>query len=187
MTSRRSAIVTLPSARALRSACADVIARWHLREPPLEWGIAKESISIEGDGLLADGAGLCLINCFQWHLEDECRAHYGDQARIGALKQAIDASNARRVRCIDELDARIVRHIAAPGENGAVALTTPGNLLDRISILELKRHHAGGATAAMLAEQLEDAQRGLDALFADLAAGRQRVKLYGTTKIYADG
>jgi hypothetical protein len=177
-------VTQLPSAEALSRACVDVIVRWHEHEPALDWSVTEASIRIDGDGLAVETARLCLVNCFQWHLEDECRASYDDHGRIAALKHAIDASNARRVRRIDELDERIVRDLAAPGENGTPALVTPGNLLDRISILELKRYHARGAAAAGIDEQLDDVRRGLDALFADIAAGRQRVKLYGTTKIY---
>lgn len=174
----------LPSAEALSRACADVIVRWHEREPALDWNAAQASIRIDGDGLLAETARLCLVNCFQWHLEDECRDCYDDHERIAALKHAIDASNARRVRRIDELDARILAEVGAPGETGTLALVTPGNLLDRISILELKHHHARGDTAGGIVEQLNDVRQGLDALLADIAAGRLRVKLYGTTKIY---
>lgn len=174
----------LPSAASLGALCGAVVARWHDDEPPLEWEEAQACVRIARDGLEGDTARLCLVNCFQWHLEDECRASYDDLARLGALKRAIDESNARRVRCIDELDARIVRELAPADGAGAVALITPANVIDRISILELKRYHARGEKAAVVAEELADARNGLDVLLADLASGRQRVKLYGTTKIY---
>jgi hypothetical protein len=186
MTSRPDGHLTrLPSAEALSRACADVVVRWHELEPALEWTAVEASFRIDGGGIADETARLGLVNCFQWHLEDECRASYDDHPRIAALKHAIDASNARRVRQVSALDERILRDLAPPpGESGPLALVTPGNLLDGISILELKRYHAPRSTAAGLDEQLDDVRRGLDALLADIAAGRQRVKLYGPTKIY---
>ena len=132
---------------------------------------------------------LCLVNCFQWHLEDECRVRYDNANRLAALKRDIDDSNRRRVACIDAIDERLIRELGdrdGSSETEPVALITPGNLLDRISILELKRYHAGTGTdaAAMVVEQLDDACRGLDRLVSDLVSGRERVKLYRTVKLY---
>ena len=178
--------VSLPSARELARACAALVSAWHRGEPPLEWDVAVTAFP-RSDGWLGDASALALINCFQWHLEDECRERYDDAARLAALKHGIDDSNARRVACIDAIDERLVLEldgVAAGSE--PVALVTPGNLLDRISILELKRYHAapGSAAAAVVAEQLEDACDGLDRLVADLASSRQRIKLYRTIKLY---
>lgn len=188
MTHQSDSHVSMPLARELAAACAAVVADWHRREPPLEWEAAVASFP-PSDGWLADVSGLALINCFQWHLEDECRARYGDAARLGALKRDIDDSNGRRVTCVDAIDQRLVRELdGVAGGDGSepVALITPGNLLDRISILELKRYHAvpGGDAAGIVLEQLDDACRGLDRLVADLASARQRMKLYRTVKLY---
>jgi hypothetical protein len=180
--------VSMPPGRELAAACAAVVVDWHRREPPLEWEVAVASFPLSG-GWGGDVRGLALINCFQWHLEDECRTQYGDVARLGALKREIDHSNARRVACIDAIDERFVReldgHAVGDGRE-PVALITPGNLVDRISILELKCYHAAAAgdAAEAVLEQLDDACLGLDRLVADLASARQRMKLHRTVKLY---
>ena len=180
--------VSMPPGHELAAACAEVVVDWHRREPPLEWEVAVASFPLSG-GWGGDVRGLALINCFQWHLEDECRTQYGDVARLGALKREIDDSNARRVACIDAIDERFVReldgHVGGDGRE-PVALTTPANLVDRISILELKRYHAapGGNAAEAILEQLDDACHGLDGLVADLASARQRIRLHRTVKLY---
>jgi hypothetical protein len=185
-------VVTTPPGRELAAACESLISSWHRREPALEWNAACAAFpGADGDWTNAI-TKLCLINCFQWHLEDECRARYADSNRLAALKRDIDESNRRRVRCIDAIDERVFRELDGAvdrGDTKPVALVTPGNLLDRISILELKRYHAppGSGLAAIAAEQLDDACRGFDMLVEDLASARQRMKLYRTVKIYGSG
>ena len=182
---------TLPRARELTAACRRTIVEWHEREAPLDWEVAAPALARAGDGWPAAVANLCLVNCFQWHLEDECRTSAAEPARLAHLKREIDASNGRRVRAVDAIDARLARELGDGGRADAsapVALVTPGNLLDRITILELKRHHARDPeVAAIVEEQLEDSCLGLDRLVADLAARRQRMKLYPTVKLYGDG
>ena len=178
--------LSLPLARDLAGACAELVADWHRREPPLDWEVVQPSFPC-GRGWLGDVAALALINCFQWHLEDECRARYDDPVRLAALKREIDGSNARRVARVDAIDERLVRELDSEARGSEpVALVTPGNLLDRISILELKRYHAdpGGDAAAVVREQLADACDGFDRLVADLRSARQRLKLYRTIKLY---
>ncbi|MDX6400572.1 MAG: hypothetical protein QOF27_1178 [Gaiellaceae bacterium] len=184
--------VTTPPGRALAAACESVIRGWHQREPALEWDAVSAAFSTGDGGLTNAVTGLCLINCFQWHLEDECRVRYADTDRLAALKREIDESNRRRVRCIDAIDERLVRELNCAVDRGgteAVVLITPGNLLDRISILELKRYHAprGSEAAAIVEEQLDDACLGFDRLIADLAAAKQSLKLYRTVKLYGPG
>jgi hypothetical protein len=185
-------VVTTPPGRELAAACESLILSWHRREPALEWDAASTAFpGTDGDSTNAV-TNLCLINCFQWHLEDECRARYADTNRLAALKRDIDASNRRRIRCIDAIDERVFRELDGAVDRGGtepVALVTPGNLLDRISILELKRYHAppGSDLATIVAEQLDDACSGFDLLIDDLASARQRLKLYRTVKLYGSG
>jgi hypothetical protein len=181
--------VSIPPGRELAAACGALIGSWHRREPPLDWDAAAALFPGVEDDWTSSVTRLCLINCFQWHLEDECRARYDDSERLAELKRRIDDSNRRRVLCIDAIDERLVRELGdADGSSGAepVALITPGNLLDRISILELKRCHAASRrdVVALVEEQLEDACRGFDRLVSDLVSARQRVKLYPTVKLY---
>jgi hypothetical protein len=176
---------TLPPASDLAAVCRELIHAWHREEPPLDWQAVCASFAAP-DGDWPDAvARLCLINCFQWHLEDASRAAYADSLRLAELKREIDASNGRRVRWIDELDERLLEELGVTGDGSApVAALTPGDLLDRITILELKRGHAGGEQQAMLDEQIGDACDALDRLVSDLACARQRVRRYRTVKLY---
>lgn len=175
----------IPTAGDLAAVCRELIDAWHREEPPLDWPAVCAAFA-GGDGGWPDAvARLCLINCFQWHLEDASRAAYSDALRLAELKREIDASNGRRVRWIDELDERLLEELGVTGDGPApVAAVTPGNLLDRITILELKRCHAERDLRAMLDEQVGDACDALDRLVADLACARQRVKRYRTVKLY---
>lgn len=103
----KPSVLDMPSGDAMTELLRTVIRRWHEIEPPLEW-TAVERACPAGDGSLgACIAHVGLINCFQWHLEDECRAHYERPSVLAQLKHAIDASNRRRVLAIDEIDRRI--------------------------------------------------------------------------------
>jgi hypothetical protein len=185
--------LSIPSGRELSETCAAIVDDWHRLAPTLDWGAVSSAFAPASDGWAGAAAALCLVNCFQWHLEDECRAVYRHAVRLAALKRAIDESNRRRVARIDEIDERLVRQLGAgsdpDGEVDHVALVTPGYLLDRISILELKRYHAPPASelVAALADELADVRRGFDRLIDDLVCGRQRVRLYRTVKLYGAG
>ena len=181
--------MTLPQASELAASCAELIDAWHRRRPPLDWEVVTNVLREVDDGWTGMVLDLCLVNCFQWHLEDECRVRYDDPQAVAGLKRAIDESNTRRVQRIDAIDARLADALgleAKPGESVPVALVTPGNLLDRISILELKRYHVGSQekVAALLREELDDACSGFDRLVADLVSSRQTLKRYGTVKLY---
>ena len=189
MTGDRAGLaVSIPPARELAAACAARICDWHDRSLPLDWEAVTAAFPSAEPGWITAVVDLCLINCFQWHLEDECRAHYADHLQLAALKRDIDESNRRRVASVDAIDERLVGELAGEraGSTEPVALITPGNLLDLISILELKRYHApvGSEVVRILEEQLDDACDGFDALIDDLVHGRQRVKLYRTVKLY---
>jgi hypothetical protein len=78
---------------------------------------------------------------------------------------------------------------------------TPGMMIDRLSILELKRFHTEEEVAraadeqhvqrnqerlAVLKEQREDLREALDALWAEVMSGKRRFKLYRQMKMYND-
>jgi Protein of unknown function (DUF4254) len=187
----------LPSAFEMSSVLREMIERWHQINPPLAWETAQLSFPEDLSTLKGEIQQLGLINCFQWHLEDECRAHYSWPAILANLKRDIDLSNQRRVCMIDVIDEEILRVLCMQdreADNACVALTTPGNLMDRLSILELKRYHAQGMDSSKLAltkvkldlieEQITDLCTGTDNLIRDLLAGRQSLKVYRTIKLY---
>jgi hypothetical protein len=190
----------IPSGSQADAIFRDLISRWHQTQPELQWPVVLRHFPSDLATLSGQIEQLGLINCYQWHLEDECRGHYASQSVLAELKHAIDESNHRRVRAIDLIDEAYARQLQARSRaNGLAhpALITPGALMDRLSILELKRYHAEHAdartlphadrTAALLREQIADLCQGVDAFVQDLLAGRVRLKLYPSVKLYGSG
>jgi hypothetical protein len=136
-----------------------------------------------------------------WHEEDEARDPEATPEKIVRIKKAIDRLNQRRNDLTERIDRMLLE---AAGEQRAEAplhSETPGMMIDRLSILELKRFHteeeiaraAGEEHAqrnrerlAVLNEQRGDLSDALDALWADVSAGRRRFKLYRQMKMYND-
>ena len=76
-----------------------------------------------------------------WHEEDQARDPEATPERIVEIKRAIDRLNQRRNDLMERID-RVL--LAGAGEQRAEAplhSETPGMMIDRLSILELKRFH----------------------------------------------
>ena len=181
-----------PSARELAGSFRAQVEAWHLHDPLLDWKAVTQLFALDGETGTAGLRYLAFVNCFQWHLEDRCRAVYEQPERLAALKQEIDASNARRVRAVDGIDRHVAARLEAlhPPGGARIALVTPGALADRLSILVLKRYHAaarsdGKQLLGVLADQIADLCDGTDALLADLMGGRLRLKFYPTVKLFS--
>lgn len=206
------AATSLPDLARLRAIIDEVIAAWHEHEPAIvDWPAAETLVACP---LAADTAGwaplvwrLQLVNTFQWHEEDRSRAHDAGDAVLAAVKRSIDASNRRRVQTIDALDAHLVAaasvlDVARP--DAQLHSETPGSIIDRLTVLALKRFHlaealeaaraaddAGTARAmqrrlATVSEQFGDLAGCLERLLADVTTGRVRLKLYRQVKVYRD-
>ena len=194
----------LPGAEELSAVLREVIARWHdLAVEPGDWEEAGRVLPSRHSGWRGLAENLQLINTFQWHEEDRSRAHDAGDSVLAAVKRSIDASNARRVRAVEICDAAAVELVAAAGLHAPQAplhSESPGSIVDRLSVLELKAWHAReqrdtAADAARtdlservagIEEQIADLGGCLDRLFADIAAGRLRIKLYRQVKLYRD-
>lgn len=70
-----------------------------------------------------------------WNLEDQARSSTADDATIAKVKRAIDAANGQRHHIIADIDAGF-RLASAP--EGRRYSETPGELCDRLIILDLK-------------------------------------------------
>ena len=185
---------------------ADVVARWHAAEtagPVADWEAALAAVPPRlPAGWPATVERLQLINTFQWHEEDKSRDHGATDAVQAAVKRSIDASNRRRVQTVDRLDGMIVAGLAQrPGFAPEAPLNSesPGSIIDRLSVLALKIHHVAEARDALapgadrdamqarldgLVGQRDDLGGCLDALLADIRAGRKGLKLYRQVKVY---
>lgn len=124
-----------------------------------------------------------------WDLEDKVRAATAPRS-IARLKADIDRTNLARHAAVKVIDAAVLaryRRGRTAGERGAVIDSASiGQMLDRLSILALKRARVVGPTAhALAAAQWAHALACLDRAVAALVAGRWvhhpagEVKQYG--------
>jgi hypothetical protein len=139
-----------------------------------------------------------------WHREDAARDPQAGAEAIAEVKRAIDGLNQRRNDLMECVDRKLLE--CAPQTAGASAVPlhseTPGMMIDRLSILELKRFHTAeemersGTSAEhrerncarmlVLNEQRNDLTHCLDELWREVMAGRKRFKLYRQLKMYND-
>lgn len=178
-----------PEAGALAALCDGLIEAWLARQAACPgWTETERAFPPEGAGWRPLAARLQLINAFQWREEDRSRDPAADDAALAAIKRVIDASNGRRVRAVEALDAFVVGGLEGAGllAGGApLHSESPGSIVDRLTVLALKRRHARDRDRlALLDEQWRDLLGCLDRLGADVAGGRVRVKLYRQVKLY---
>jgi len=196
---------SLPQLPRLQEIIDRVIDAWHARERTLvDWETTERVLAGPTEPEWERLAWrLQLINAFQWHEEDRSRVHDANDAVLAAVKRSIDASNARRVQTIDALDVHLVDAAAmdaVPAPDALLHSETPGSIIDRLTVLALKRYHVAEALAAgdpadrpamqarlaTLDEQYADLASCLDRLFSDVRSGRVRLKLYRQVKVYRD-
>jgi hypothetical protein len=197
--------VGLPAADELLPVLWQVIEIWHEREHLVQsWDDAVRAMPPAHEGWAGLAELLQLINTFQWHEEDRSRVHDADSETLAAVKQSIDASNARRVKTIELFDGHVMKVLATAGLpvlSAPLHSESPGSIVDRITVLALKLYHireelstAGGtgdeaklhARLESLKVQMDDLAGCLDGLFLDIAAGLRRIKLYRQVKVYKD-
>jgi hypothetical protein len=185
-----------PAATAdIDALLADLVARWHEVDP----AHAEEGLR----GRICD---LHRFNFLLWHEEDIARSPDVTDARIAAVKRAIDRYNQARNDAIEKLDDWLIGELAARGiaasTSAPAATETPGAAIDRLSILELRRYHMreqverADATPdhrTKAAEKLVvlDAQRdhlvgALDRLLAEIFSGQRPLRVFRQMKMYND-
>ena len=146
----------------------------------------------------------CLIDARQWHLEDIIRDPAIDPVAALALKRRIDAANQERTDIVEQLDDYFRQKYASVEvkADATINTETPAWALDRLSILALKIYHMKveaertDASAEhrnrcqgkldILLQQRVDLSQAIDALLADIAAGRKYMKVYRQMKMYND-
>jgi hypothetical protein len=185
-----------PAATAdIDALLAELVARWHQVDP-----------AHTEQGLRGRVCDLHRFNFLLWHEEDIARSPDVTDARIAAVKRAIDRYNQARNDAIEKLDDWLIGELAARGiaaSSAATAATeTPGAAIDRLSILELRRYHmqeqveradATPEHRAKAADKLVvlDAQRdhlvaALDRLLAEIFAGQRPLRVFRQMKMYND-
>lgn len=140
-----------------------------------------------------------------WHEEDKARTPNASDALIAQAKRNIDRINQKRNDQIERCDTVLLEKLARnhlPNPIAQLHSETPGLMLDRISILSLKRYHtleeieranapAGHAERnrkrlSILERQRADLATCLDQLWANVLRGDRRFTLYRQLKMYND-
>jgi hypothetical protein len=170
-------------------------ARWH-----------GSPNAAEAEGPLAAALeGLHRANFELWHEEDKARDVHAADAAIAAAKRTIDTINQRRNDRMERCDALLLEELSAknlPNPQAELHSETPGLMLDRLSILTLKRYHTleeiERASAplghrernlqrlAILEAQRNDLAGCLDRLWQRVLNGESRFQMYRQLKMYND-
>ncbi|SEC50910.1 DUF4254 domain-containing protein [Terriglobus roseus] len=154
-------------------------------------------------GLTPAGIAMRLhaANFTLWHLEDEARDPSATDRTIVECKRSIDRTNQQRNNLVESLDETLLQ-LLQQNESAPLHSETPGQILDRLSILSLKIFHTREeserftATAAhrqrnllrlrILIEQRDDLRQALTLLFEEILGGERRFRLYRQMKMYND-
>lgn len=165
--------------------------RWH---EPAEMPRAANEL----DALVVDQHR---ANFDLWHEEDQARDPEATSEKIVENKRAIDRLNQRRNDLMERIDRMLLGEAGEQRVEAPLHSETPGMMIDRLSILELKRFHTEEEIAraagdehlrrnqerlAVLKEQRDDLRDALDTLWAEVVSGKRRFKLYHQMKMYND-
>lgn len=144
------------------------------------------------------------IDTVQWHLEDIIRSPTIQPGDLVAVKRRIDQSNQDRTDIVEQMDSWFANLLADAIRKPTARMNseTPAWLLDRMSILQLKRYHfqeqvnrpdvsdehrrKAGQKLAVLREQETDLARCFDELLEDIRNGDRYMKVYRQMKMYND-
>ena len=178
-------------ANALVSAMHGATARWHA-EPP-------------ADGNTNHILALHHANFMLWHLEDDARNPAATAEEVAGVKRSIDRVNQTRNDFAEAVDVQllqVLQQAGLPQPTAPLHSETPGQILDRLSILSLKRFHTEEEThrqtaseahrmrnlerLAILHEQSRDLTDCLQDLWVAILRGERRFKQYRQFKMYND-
>ena len=149
---------------------------------------------------------LHMYNFRLWHTENGVRRPGAPEHFIAQSKWTIDTLNQQRHEHIEHLDTWLSTWLYEQQSRGRPTAElhseTPGNLLDRLSILALKVHYMGHEATrqdtteahrqlcsqrlAVLHEQRDDLHGCLCQLCLDLWSGNKIFKIYRQFKMYND-
>ena len=139
-----------------------------------------------------------------WHEEDIARIKDIEPTRIVEAKRNIDFYNQSRNNAMEKIDEWFLNYLLQQYivSNGALHSETPGMMIDRLSIMSLKRYHMHEETlrkdvsedhilkcsnkVAVLDEQIFDLSNCLESVFKKLESGEIRFKVYRQLKMYND-
>ncbi len=131
-------------------------------------------------------------NLRQWDLEDTTRDPHASDTGVANAKREIDHLNIQRHRLIHELDATM-DVLLQQSPSAPIATESPGMVLDRLSVLVIRRVRTVAAAArdsafadriGVLESQVAALCVALDSFMEELRAGTRRFLLYESFKLY---
>jgi hypothetical protein len=142
-------------------------------------------------------------NFLLWHEEDIARIKDIDPLRMVEAKRNIDKFNQLRNNAIEKIDEWILTFLAVSNNlKLAMHSETPGMMMDRLSIMSLKRYHMFEETVRpdasiehkskcsykvlALDEQIDDLAECLRNVLQQLCLGKLKFKVYRQFKMYND-
>jgi len=143
-------------------------------------------------------------NFLLWHEEDIARIKNIDAKRIMEAKRNIDGYNQARNNAMEKIDEWILNYLDFNNKksSGVLHSETPGMMIDRLSIMALKRFHMNEEVERedatnehrekcktkvdLLDEQISDLSNCLIDIFSKLENGEIRFKVYRQLKMYND-
>ncbi|HRF02156.1 MAG TPA: DUF4254 domain-containing protein [Pirellulaceae bacterium] len=174
---------------------AETVERWH-----------REPVDCRYTGLWEAICRQHGFNFLLWHEEDIARSPDVGDAKIAEVKRAIDRYNQQRNDAIEKVDDWITMDLEArgirPREGARLATETPGQAIDRLSILALRLYHLEeqlGRTdvsqehrdgvlrkIAICRLQQSDLTGALGELLTEIGEGTRRHRTYRQLKMYND-
>lgn len=197
----------LPDSKIIFALGDKIIDIWHQKEKTIDLFNGVIQITVRNNTaielMISD---LQTINCYLWHIEDEARRTDISDSKIASIKRLIDASNQKRHNKIEEIDKSILEYLNRSNlrnnKKAEINSETPGNIIDRLTVLNLKIYHMKAETnrkdsdaihakncgnkLKILIEQKKDLSGCFDGLIDDLKKGRKTLKLYFQFKMYND-
>jgi hypothetical protein len=170
----------------------DSITNWHtqllLTQESLPWSLVEENNQ---------------FNFLLWHEEDIARIKDIELNRIVEAKRNIDKYNQLRNNAIEKIDDWILSQL---NSNTDIDLPmhseTPGMMIDRLSIMSLKKYHMLEETVrenaseehrsncskkvSVLTEQIDDLSNCLKTILDKIVNGQLKFKVYRQFKMYND-
>lgn len=145
------------------------------------------------------------FNFSLWHEEDIARIKDIDPLRIVEAKRNIDKFNQARNNAMEKIDEWVLYTLQndnVDAVNAKLHSETPGMMIDRLSIMALKRYHMHeesvridasnehrencGNKVKILDEQIQDLSNCLEDVFLKLRNGNLKFKVYRQLKMYND-
>jgi Protein of unknown function (DUF4254) len=167
----------LPGAAALVAEMARALRGEPVCGPPALGGLVAE---------------LARVNLRQWDLEDATRDVEASDTAVAGAKRAIDQLNLNRHRLVQEIDGAIAA-VLDPPATATLATESPGMVLDRLSVLVIRRSRTAAVSTSdgayadrvpALDAQLTALVAALDSYLDELRTGARRFLAHDPLKLY---